>query len=58
MANVVVTGPAEPSATLADTTRCRSLLGLVPRTDLPALVRRQATAAGIDVAPTELVEAV
>jgi hypothetical protein len=32
--------------------------GFVPRTDLPALVRGQATAAGIPVAPTRLVEAV
>ena len=43
-----VTTPAgreEPPATLADTTRCRSLLGFVPSTDLPALVARQAAAA-------------
>lgn len=34
----------EPPATLADTRRCRDLLGFVPTTDLPALVRRQAAA--------------
>lgn len=32
----------EVAATRADTTRCRDLLGFVPRTDLPALVARQA----------------
>jgi nucleoside-diphosphate-sugar epimerase len=37
-------GPEEPAATLADTTRCRRLLGFTPRTDLPTLVRRQAAA--------------
>lgn len=31
----------EPPATLADTRRCATLLGFEPRTDLPALVRRQ-----------------
>lgn len=31
----------EPPATLADTRRCATLLGFSPRTDLPALVRRQ-----------------
>jgi nucleoside-diphosphate-sugar epimerase len=34
----------EPPATLADTRRCQALLGFVPVTDLPALVRRQAAA--------------
>ena len=37
-------GAQEPPATLADTTRCARLLGFVPSTDLPALVRRQALA--------------
>lgn len=56
---IAVTGPAEvvmePAraeevpATLADVTRCRRLLGFVPATDLPALVERQATAAGLRV---------
>lgn len=32
----------EPPATLADTTRCRALLGFVPVTDLRSLVARQA----------------
>lgn len=58
----VLTAPAsraEDDATLADTTRCRFLLGFVPLTDLPALVARQAAAAGIPVTPTtRLVEAV
>lgn len=48
-------GPAEPVATLADTRRCRRLLGFVPVTDLAALVARQAAAApapthGLDAA--------
>lgn len=34
----------EPPATLADTRRCRRLLGFTPATDLDALVRRQAAA--------------
>lgn len=34
----------EPPATLADVRRCRRLLGYVPRTDLHALVERQAAA--------------
>jgi nucleoside-diphosphate-sugar epimerase len=38
-------GPAEPVATLADTRRCRRLLGFVPVTDLAALIARQAAAA-------------
>jgi nucleoside-diphosphate-sugar epimerase len=38
-------GPAEPVATLADTRRCRQLLGFVPVTDLTALIARQAAAA-------------
>jgi nucleoside-diphosphate-sugar epimerase len=37
----------EVEASLADTGRCRRLLGFVPSTDLPALVRRQAAAAGV-----------
>jgi nucleoside-diphosphate-sugar epimerase len=37
----------DPAATLADTTRCRWRLGFVPTTDLDALVRRQAEAAGL-----------
>jgi nucleoside-diphosphate-sugar epimerase len=37
-------GPAEPVATLADTRRCRRLLGFVPVTDLAALIARQAAA--------------
>ena len=37
--------PAEVTATLADTTRCRQLLGLVPTCDLPALIGRQVEAA-------------
>ena len=37
-------GAEEPTATLADTRRCERLLGFVPSTDLPALVRRQAEA--------------
>lgn len=53
----------EPPATLADTRRCRELLGFVPATDLAALVRRQAAAqpahAGFDDAlptPESLLE--
>jgi nucleoside-diphosphate-sugar epimerase len=38
-------GPAEPVATLADTRRCRRLLGFVPVTDLAALIARQVAAA-------------
>lgn len=34
----------EPADTLADTTRCRDLLGFTPTTDLDALMARQATA--------------
>lgn len=34
----------EPPATLADTRRCLALLGFVPTTDLPTLVRRQVDA--------------
>lgn len=37
--------PAEPVATLADSGRCRRLLGFVPVTDLAALIARQAAAA-------------
>lgn len=39
--SVVPAGRHEPAATRADTHRCRSLLGLRPHTDLPALVARQ-----------------
>lgn len=39
---VVPTGLEEVPATLADTRRCRRLLGVAPTTDLPALVARQA----------------
>jgi nucleoside-diphosphate-sugar epimerase len=39
--------PEEPPATLAHTATCRRRLGFVPRTDLQALVRRQAAAAGL-----------
>jgi nucleoside-diphosphate-sugar epimerase len=46
---VLPAGPEDPAATLADTARCRRRLGFVPRTDLPALVRRQAMAAGLTV---------
>jgi len=46
---VLPVGPEDPAATLADTARCRRRLGFVPRTDLPALVRRQAVAAGLAV---------
>lgn len=42
---VVPVDVAEPPATLADTRRCRSLLGFVPTTDLDALVARQLAAA-------------
>ena len=55
---VAAVGPApvlvEPAhrddvdATLADTARCRRLLGFVPCTDLATLVRRQAAAAGVE----------
>ncbi len=41
---VVDAGPAEVAATRADTARCRTRLGVVPGTDLQALVARQATA--------------
>jgi nucleoside-diphosphate-sugar epimerase len=37
-------GIHEPSATLADTTRCKRLLGFVPTTDITELVARQAAA--------------
>ena len=43
---VLPAGQEDPAATLADTGRCRRLLGFVPRTDLAALVRRQAAATG------------
>lgn len=36
--------PEEPPVTRADTRRCLRLLGFTPRTDLPALVRRQVAA--------------
>ncbi|MBW3663786.1 MAG: NAD(P)-dependent oxidoreductase [Actinobacteria bacterium] len=38
---VVAADGEEPPATLADTTRCRRLLGFVPVTDLADIVRRQ-----------------
>ncbi len=41
---VVPAGHEEPPATLADTTRCRRLLGFVPSTDIDTLVARQAQA--------------
>jgi UDP-glucose 4-epimerase len=41
-------------ATLADTRRCRRLLGFVPRTDLVELVRRQAAGTAADAAPVPL----
>lgn len=41
---VVPVGDEEPAATLADTRRCDGLLGGAPTTDLPELVRWQATA--------------
>lgn len=44
---VTAAASAEVEATLADTTRCRRLLGFVPRTNLDELVRRQALAAGL-----------
>jgi nucleoside-diphosphate-sugar epimerase len=40
-------GPAEVTDTLADTRRLRRLAGFVPETELPALVARQAAAAGL-----------
>lgn len=43
--------PAEVSHTLADTTRLRELIGWVPRTDLEALVARQAAAAQLPGRP-------
>jgi nucleoside-diphosphate-sugar epimerase len=46
--------PEDPAATLADTARCRALLGFVPSTDLPVLVRRQAAAAGLVPEPHAL----
>jgi nucleoside-diphosphate-sugar epimerase len=47
----------EVPATLADTTRCRELLGLEPSTDVVSLVRRQAVSAGhrVQVAVEEVV---
>ena len=39
---VVPAGDAEVAATCADTTRCQQVLGVRPRTDLRALVARQA----------------
>ena len=39
---VTPAGDEEPPATLADTQRCKSLLGFTPVTDLEALIRRQA----------------
>ncbi|HZG95090.1 MAG TPA: NAD(P)-dependent oxidoreductase [Mycobacteriales bacterium] len=44
---VAAAGRDEVADTLADTTRTGELLGFVPHTDLIALVRRQAAAAGI-----------
>jgi nucleoside-diphosphate-sugar epimerase len=44
--------PADVPDTLADTRRCQHLLGLVPRTDLDALVRRQVAATLADCSPT------
>jgi nucleoside-diphosphate-sugar epimerase len=48
---VVPAEPVEPAATLADTRRCRGWLGFVPRTDLPALIRRQARADKLQATP-------
>jgi nucleoside-diphosphate-sugar epimerase len=48
---VVPAEPVEPAATLADTTRCRRLLGFVPQTDLTSVVRRQAEAEMLQAAP-------
>lgn len=42
---VIPAATEEPAATLADTTRCRALLGFAPTTDLRDLVARQARAA-------------
>lgn len=39
-------GADEVAATLADTTRCESVLGVTFSTDLRALVRRQVRASG------------
>lgn len=47
-------GADEPPHTLADTSRCQQLLGFTPTTDLNAVVRRQAAAAGLPVAFLEL----
>jgi hypothetical protein len=44
--------PADVPDTLADPRRCHHLLGLVPRTDLDALVRRQVAATLADCSPT------
>jgi nucleoside-diphosphate-sugar epimerase len=49
--SVVPAEPVEPAATLADTTRCLDWLGFAPRTDLPALVRRQAGADLLQATP-------
>lgn len=46
----------EPPATLADTRRCRRLLGFSPVTDLDALVRRQAAVQLADLEPTVTLE--
>lgn len=49
--------PAEVGATLADTSRCRTVLDFVPRTDLDDVVRRQAAAhLSSDLATTHLLE--
>ncbi len=41
---VVPAAREEVPATRADTSRCRAMLGFVPHTDLPELVRRQVDA--------------
>ena len=41
--------PAEVTATLADTTRCRELLGLAPSSDVTSLVTRQAGVRELEV---------
>lgn len=51
--DIVPAADEEPAHTLADTGRCCRLLGFVPRTDLVAVVRRQAAAAAPRAAALE-----
>ena len=56
---VIEADPQDPAATLADTTRLRQIVGVVPHTDLDRLVRRQVAAfVATPVKPTAVKEPV